>query len=430
LPRRGRGSLTAPGTSRSGMWPRCGRCWSASAWRGSWTRCSLAAGGTQRRRSGPTSPWPRRTGRRPVLETEALRLVESHGRRSVGAASRVGAGSPAALGGHGRHLREPAQSSRAAHRDPHGRGPRRRRVGSGAGHDEPRHLHRLHQRPGADRPAGPRQAEADRPRIVALGLVVSTDGGIPRVSHAYRRRSARCGSSSPSSSPRSSPASGPSVPVWAGSPSSMTPARAPTKRHPDSRARRCTTSARSRRATRTCSPAPSARCRAVDQQRLPGLSALATTRVVLGVERRVVVTHSEPARQAAPASTRPSRRAAVSSQRSGPASPGAGPASSLESGRPDQPDDARDLSDPPAGSRWSRRPPRPQWLPVGRPYEGLGARRAGHDHLVGIRCERARRRTGRSGSQGHGGSAVDGQVGRDTGGAPRRRAIAGSAAGQ
>ena len=42
----------------------------------------------------------------------------------------------------------------------HGRGVLDRPVGPGARHDELRHLHRLGQRPGPDRPAGPRQAEA------------------------------------------------------------------------------------------------------------------------------------------------------------------------------------------------------------------------------------------------------------------------------
>jgi len=53
------------------------------------------------------------------------------------------------------------------------------------GHDQLRHLHRYHQRPRADRSARQGQTETSRPAPDRARLVITRDGGIPLVSHAY-----------------------------------------------------------------------------------------------------------------------------------------------------------------------------------------------------------------------------------------------------
>jgi hypothetical protein len=68
-----------------------------------------------------------------------------------------------ASGGDGRRLRRRADRDRASDRRAHGGLVRSRLLGPGARHDQLRHLHRFGQCPGADRSAGSRQAEADRP---------------------------------------------------------------------------------------------------------------------------------------------------------------------------------------------------------------------------------------------------------------------------
>ncbi len=78
-----------------------------------------------------------------------------------------------------------AGTDRAAHREPHGRCLLRRRVGPRARHDQLRHLHRLGQRARPIAQRGHAKQKRSDLRIVGLGLVVSTDGGIPLLSHAY-----------------------------------------------------------------------------------------------------------------------------------------------------------------------------------------------------------------------------------------------------
>ena len=59
------------------------------------------------------------------------------------------------------------------------------RLGAGAGHDELRHLHRLHQRQAPIAQRGKAKQKRTDLRLVGLGLVVTRDGGVPLVSHAY-----------------------------------------------------------------------------------------------------------------------------------------------------------------------------------------------------------------------------------------------------
>jgi transposase len=130
-------------------------------------------------------------------------------------------------------------------------------------------------------------------RILGLGLVVSTDGGIPLVSHAYPGNRpdvtqfeelideliARCGA-------LSGDAAGFTLVYDAGQNSEANQeliedsplhfvGSLPPSDHPDLLA------------------VPKGRYRAVDKARFPGLSAFETRKVVFGDERRIVVTHSK-----------------------------------------------------------------------------------------------------------------------------------------
>ncbi|MGH8916805.1 MAG: IS1634 family transposase, partial [Actinomycetes bacterium] len=129
-------------------------------------------------------------------------------------------------------------------------------------------------------------------RIVGLGLVVSTDGGIPLVSHAYAGNKPDV-TQFPSLVDEfvarfatDADASGLTLVYDAGQNSSDNQAlidasplhfvgSLPPSDHPDLLA------------------VPKRRYRAVDKARFPGLSAFETTKTVFGIERRIVVTHSQ-----------------------------------------------------------------------------------------------------------------------------------------
>lgn len=130
-------------------------------------------------------------------------------------------------------------------------------------------------------------------RIVGLGLVVSTDGGIPLVSHAYpgnrpdvtqfaalvKELVARFGALS-SEGPQftlvydAGQNSEGNAELIEGSPLHFVGSLPPSD-HPELLA------------------VPKRRYKAVDKVRFPGLSAFETRKTVFGVERRVVVTHSQ-----------------------------------------------------------------------------------------------------------------------------------------
>lgn len=134
-------------------------------------------------------------------------------------------------------------------------------------------------------------------RLVGLGLVVSTDGGIPLVSHAYAgdrpdvtqfpamvdevaaRFRALCGED-PSEADRltlvfdAGQNSADNFALVEDSPLHFVGSLPPSD-HPDLLA------------------VAKNRYRAVDKTRFPGLSAFETTKVIFGVERRVVITHSQ-----------------------------------------------------------------------------------------------------------------------------------------
>ncbi|MGH9154467.1 MAG: IS1634 family transposase [Acidimicrobiales bacterium] len=128
-------------------------------------------------------------------------------------------------------------------------------------------------------------------RIVGLGLVVSTDGGIPLVSHAYagnRPDVTQFPELVEEFVARFAPgdASGLTLVYDAGQNSAANQAlieasplhfvgSLPPSDHPDLLA------------------VAKSRYRAVDKARFPGLSAFETTKVVFGTERRTVVTHSQ-----------------------------------------------------------------------------------------------------------------------------------------
>jgi transposase len=136
-----------------------------------------------------------------------------------------------------------------------------------------------------------KQKRADL-RIVGLGLVVSTDGGVPLVSHTYAgnlpdvtqfktmvnelstRFSALAGGKGELTlvfdAGQNSAAN---FELFEGSALHFVGSLPPSD-HPDLLA------------------APKSRYRSVDEQRFPGLSAFEATKVVFGVPRRVVVTHS------------------------------------------------------------------------------------------------------------------------------------------
>lgn len=134
-------------------------------------------------------------------------------------------------------------------------------------------------------------------RIVGLGLVVSTDGGVPLVSHAYpgdrpdvtqfpamvNELAARfriltgeggVGADRLTLVFDAGQNSEDNYALMEGSPFHFVGSLPPSD-HPDLLA------------------VPRARYRAVDKQRFPGLTAFETTKVVFGAERRVVVTHSQ-----------------------------------------------------------------------------------------------------------------------------------------
>ena len=173
-------------------------------------------------------------------------------------------------------------------------------------------------------------------RLVGLGLVVSTDGGIPLVSHAY-------------------PGNRPDVtqfpvmveelgrrfgalPAELGKLTLVFDAGQNSEDNYEllATASRSISSARSRRLTTpTCSPSPRRPTGPWTRQRFPGLSAFEAAKTVLGAERRIVVTHSETsARQAVRwASTRRWPKPAANYLRSRLASPGARPARPKNQGR-------------------------------------------------------------------------------------------------
>ncbi|MGB8332457.1 MAG: IS1634 family transposase [Polyangiales bacterium] len=130
-------------------------------------------------------------------------------------------------------------------------------------------------------------------RIVGLGLVVSTDGGIPLVSHTYAGNQpdvtqfaklvgelvARFGKLSGEGAELTlvydaGQNSQDNQELIEGSPLHFVGSLPPSD-HPDLLA------------------VPRARYQIVDAERFPGLTALETTKVVFGVERRIVVTHSQ-----------------------------------------------------------------------------------------------------------------------------------------
>jgi len=130
-------------------------------------------------------------------------------------------------------------------------------------------------------------------RIVGLGLVVSTDGGIPLVSHTYpgnrpdvtqfaqlvEELVARCGALSGDAAKftlvyDAGQNSEANQELIADSPLHFVGSLPPSE-HPDLLA------------------VPKDRYRAVDKARFAGLSAFETTKVVFGHERRIVVTHSQ-----------------------------------------------------------------------------------------------------------------------------------------
>ncbi len=137
-----------------------------------------------------------------------------------------------------------------------------------------------------------KQKRADL-RIVGLGLVVSTDGGVPLVSHAYAgnlpdvtqfktmvdelsaRFSALAGGTGELTlvfdAGQNSAAN---FELFENSPLHFVGSLPPSD-HPDLLA------------------APASRYRSVDEQRFPGLRAFEATKVVFGVQRRIVVCHSQ-----------------------------------------------------------------------------------------------------------------------------------------
>ena len=131
-------------------------------------------------------------------------------------------------------------------------------------------------------------------RLVGLGLVVSIDGGIPLVSHAYpgdkpdvtqfpelvselvARFETLAGTRPPISPWSSTPARTPqdNYELVDGSPLHFVGSLPPSD-HPDLLA------------------VPKSRYRVVDAERFPGLRAFETRKVVFGAERRIVVTYSQ-----------------------------------------------------------------------------------------------------------------------------------------
>jgi len=131
-------------------------------------------------------------------------------------------------------------------------------------------------------------------RLVGLGLVVSTDGGVPLVSHAYagnkpdvtqfpvlvKELATRFNTLAAEGASRltlvfdAGQNSFDNYDLLEGSPFGFV-ASLPPSDHPDLLA------------------APKARYTPIDPQRFPGLTGFETTKEVFGVERRIVVTHSE-----------------------------------------------------------------------------------------------------------------------------------------
>ena len=127
-----------------------------------------------------------------VLEAGVRRLVGHHGRAALGEDAGRGVGSPPVLGRDG----SPGHRGAAARRDRAGAADGHRvRAGpvrAGVGHDQLRHLHRLHQRPRPDRPA--RQGETETHRSAAGRVGVGRDprrrgaGGVARLPRRPPRR--------------------------------------------------------------------------------------------------------------------------------------------------------------------------------------------------------------------------------------------------
>ena len=194
-----RGSRCAASTRGSGIWPRCGRCWTGWTWPGSSTRWCRAAP-TRPRRWAPTWRWRARTGSWTRARSWLRRLVGHHGRAAVGEGW---AGPRWTTAGSGTRWTASARPSCAAIETRLGRamvdrvraGP----VRAGAGHDQLRHLHRHGNDAGADRAARQGQAETHRPAAGRAGA-----GGHPRRRGAADQRTPipATGPTSPSS-PRS-----------------------------------------------------------------------------------------------------------------------------------------------------------------------------------------------------------------------------------
>ena len=222
-----------------------------------------------------------------------FRLVGQDCLRPVGEAARRRPRPPALLAGHGPGRRGRAGRDRAPHRGPDGRGLRAGPLRPGPRHDKLRHLHRLGQRPGPIAQRGhAKQKRADL-RIIGLGLVVSTDGGVPLVSHAYPGNLpdvsqfktmldelvARFGALGGDAGQLTlvfdaGQNSADNFGLFEGSPLHFVGSLPPSD-HLDLLA------------------VAKSRYRPLDQGRFPGLSAFETKKAVFGTERRIVVTHSQ-----------------------------------------------------------------------------------------------------------------------------------------
>jgi len=190
-------------------------------------------------------------------------------------------------------------------------------------------------------------------RLVGLGLVVSTDGGIPLVSHAYagdrpdvtqfphlvnelvtrfKKLADDVGELTLVFDAGQNSAD--NVKLFQDAPLHFVGSLPPSD-HPEVLA------------------VPKARYRPVDKRRFPGLTAFETTKVVFGVERRLVVTHSKNLHQKqSQGSTRPSPKPHASSPMWPPASLEAGPASPATRSKP-----RSTRSSSPAGCPGSSPPP-------------------------------------------------------------------------
>src|SRR6201993_518413 len=103
----------------------------------------------------------------------------------MGEAGARRAGSPPVLGRDGPSRRKQAARDRDPAFAADGQRVRARSFRAGAGHDQLRHVHRHRQRARADRAAWQAKQKRTDLRLVGLALVVTRDGGVPVISHAY-----------------------------------------------------------------------------------------------------------------------------------------------------------------------------------------------------------------------------------------------------